>query len=176
MFGCSLVSGCYFSLYCVDIKCKSHFWPSWNTTEKIEFVSKVVQFYEPETFGLLMVRSEGNFGSVIFEVRTAAGRWVWSPIRFRLRVLTCSNWTDPKIKNFRNHTIEIKLLYIYAKSIYIETISLLVMVSWILNFLNSSIGTGQYSQLTHYRGPNSTCGRGLNPKYYTAKVSYTSDH
>ena len=53
----------------------------------------------------------------------------------RIHVLTSSNWTDQKIQNFGNHTIETKLIYIYTKSNYIETISLLIMVSKNLNWL-----------------------------------------
>ena len=34
----------------VDIKFKSDLWATSNTTEKIEFVSQVVQIFEPETF------------------------------------------------------------------------------------------------------------------------------
>ena len=67
-----------------------------------------------------MVRSAWNFGSIIFEVQTATGRWVWSPIMCRIHVLTSSNWTDQKIQNFGNHTIETKLIYIYTKSNYIN--------------------------------------------------------
>ena len=153
------------------MKCKSHFWPSLNTTEKIEFVSQVVQ-----TFGLLLFGSPWNFASVIiFEVQTAGARCVWLPIMCRLLELTGSNWALQKMQNFGNHTIETKMLYIYTKSNYIETISLFVMVPEILNFLDSSNWTGQYSQPTHYRWPNSTCARGLNLKYYTAKVSWTSE-
>ena len=37
----NLVSGCVLSPKVVDIKFNSHFWPKPNTTEKIEFVSKV---------------------------------------------------------------------------------------------------------------------------------------
>ena len=88
----------------------------------------------PKLFGLLMIRNAWNFGSIIFEVQTATGRWVWSPIMCRIHVLTSSNWTDQKIQNFGNHTIETKMLYIYTKSNYIETISLLIMVSKNLNF------------------------------------------
>ena len=42
-----LVSACYISLYSVDIKFKSVFWPTRNKTEKIEFVSRVSQIFGP---------------------------------------------------------------------------------------------------------------------------------
>ena len=56
----------------------------------------------------------------------AGNVWVRSTDRFKLNC--------PKNLNFENHTIETKLLSMYAKSICIETISLLVMVSTIWIF------------------------------------------
>ena len=52
-FAFPFVSALNVCLYNVDIKSKSHFWPTSNMTEKIDFVSQVVQICEPETFGLL---------------------------------------------------------------------------------------------------------------------------
>ena len=75
-----------------------------------------------------MLRSSWNFVSIIFEVQTATAHWVWSRIMCRLRELTGSTWTLHNIQNFGNHTIETNVLYKYANSIYIQTISLLVMV------------------------------------------------
>ena len=76
----------YFSLYDVDIKVKSHFLPKPNLTRKIEFMSKEVQIVEPEIFGLLMLRIGWNFGSILFDVQTAAERWVRSPVTYSLYV------------------------------------------------------------------------------------------
>ena len=59
-----------------------------------------------------------------------------------LRVLISSNRTVQKIKNFGNHTIETKLLHILTKSNYIKTISLLVMVFKISNFLKNPMEIG----------------------------------
>ena len=117
------------------------------------------------------------FVSVIFEAQTAAKYWVWSPRMCRLRVLTGSNATVLIISNIENHVFETKLLYIFIKSNCIETISLLFMVPNIWNYLNSCNWTGQYSQSTHSRWPNSRSGRGFEPQIlHWQSISCIFDH
>ena len=102
-----------------------------------------------------------------FDHRECVGWEYWLPV---------SNATVQIISNIENHVFETKLLYIFIKSNCKETISLLFMVPNIWNYLSSCIWTGQYSQPSHSRWPNSMSGCGLSLKYYTDKVSCISDH
>ena len=89
--------------YIVDNKYKSQLWPFRHTTEKIKFLSKVIQIFGPETFGLVIVRKTCNFCCMIFKIQTAAGNWVCSSGMGRLRVPTASSWAVQEIWDFWKH-------------------------------------------------------------------------
>ena len=143
-------------------------------TEKIKFVSQVVQILGLETFWLLLLRSSWNFGRIIFEVQTAAGRWVWSLIMCSLGVPVSSSWTVHKTSIYENHK-KWDHFYISWFGVCIKPFCFNSMVHEIPIFFNSPTWTDRYSQTTHYKRLNSTSGRGLNLKYQTAKVSWTSE-
>ena len=88
----------------------------------------------------------------------------------RIRVTTGSSWAIQETWDFGNHIIGKKLLNLFIETNYISTISKLLMVLKFSNLFNSSIWTGRYSNPTHHRRPNLTCGRGLNLEYYATKV------